>query len=235
MTLVFIHGAGGSGLSFHYQARYFEDSHAIDLPGYPDGKPYTSVESYTEWFRGFVRGRGYKDMVLVGHSMGGAIAQLYAINYAEELKGLVLIGTGARLKVHPNTFKECEEAKKDATKWLSNYEASLWRVAPDLRRMLVEKRAKVGPAVQLNDLLCCDRFDAMGKVREITTPTLVICGVEDVMTPVKYARYLADNIPGARCRIVPEAGHAVMMERPDEVNRVIEEFVVGLSPATGSP
>ncbi len=226
--LIFIHGAGGSISTFHYQTQHFDNADALDLPGHPEGRPCASVEAYMEWVRGYIKGRGYQDVVIVGHSMGGAIAQLYALTYPEELRGLVLLGTGSRLRVHPAFLKDCEEGVKGNTGWLKTFELQLSRVSSDIREMLVQKRIEVGPAVQLNDFLCCDRFDVMHRVQEITLPTLVMCGEEDIMTPAKYARYLADNIPGAQLRTFPEAGHMVMLERPEEVTRAIQEFVDGL-------
>ena len=79
MKLVLIHGAGNSSLSFYYQLRHFRNSKAIDLPGHPAGKPCDTVDGYVEWVRGFVTARRYKDVVLAGHSMGGAIAMQYAL------------------------------------------------------------------------------------------------------------------------------------------------------------
>jgi pimeloyl-ACP methyl ester carboxylesterase len=228
MKLVFVHGSGGSSLSFYYQLRHFRNAKAIDLPGHPRGKPCTSIEGYMEWLRGYIAARRYKDVVLGGHSMGGAIAQLYGLLYPEELRGLILIGTGARLRVHPQYLEECKNAINDNSQWLKNREANLARVAPDVREMLLRRALEIGPAVQLNDLLCCDRFDIMDRVQEIPLPTLVICGTEDVMTPVKYTDYLASKIPNARKTVLEGATHYVLLERPKEVNRAIEEFVRSL-------
>ena len=93
MKLVFLHGAGCSSLSFYYQLRHFRSAKAIDLPGHPDGKPCETIDGYLEWVRGFMKARRYKNVILCGHSMGGAIAMRYAHKYPEELRGLVLLGT----------------------------------------------------------------------------------------------------------------------------------------------
>jgi pimeloyl-ACP methyl ester carboxylesterase len=68
----------------------------------------------------------------------------------------------------------------------------------------------------------------MGRVHQITSPTLVICGTEDDMTPVKFSQYLANKIAGARLAIFEGGSHFVFMEKPEEVNRAIEEFLCGL-------
>ena len=229
MKLIFVHGAGESSLTFYYQLRRFRNAAGIDLPGHPVGKPCQTIEGYTEWVRGYVADRRYKHMVLCGHSMGGAIAQMYALHYPEELKGVVLLGTGARLRVHPDYLKECENRGSDPGAWLENRKADYAEVEPELQRALLERAAEVGPAVKLNDLSCCDAFDVMDRVQEIRLPTLVVCGSQDVMTPVKYTDYLADKIPGSRKAIVEGAGHYALLERHREVNRAIGEFVSALA------
>jgi pimeloyl-ACP methyl ester carboxylesterase len=82
-----------------------------------------------------------------------------------------------------------------------------------------------GPEVRLKDLLACDRFDIMDRLGEIDIPTLVICGTEDIMTPPKYSHFLADNMPKARAIIIPGGSHMVYVEKPEEVNRAIDEFL----------
>ena len=229
MKLICVHGAGGSSLSYYYQERGFRDCEALSLPGHPKGKPASSIEGYMEWVRGYIWGKGYRDVVLVGHSMGGAITQLYALTYPEELKAIILIGTGARLRVDPQYLGECEAAIKDNSQWLKSREAALARVAPEVRSCIVEQARQIGPAVQLNDFLCCDKFDPMERLQEIRLPTLAIGGTEDVMTPVKYIEYLASKIPGARKLIVPGATHHVHLEYPDDVNAAIGDFLNSLA------
>ena len=228
MKLVFVHGAGGSSLSFYYQMRHFRNSKGIDLPGHPVGTPCTSIEGYMEWVRGFIAARRYKDVVLCGHSMGGAITQLYALTYPEELKGIILIGTGSRLKVHPKYLQEALDAQGDSSRWLENRKEKLAKVGPDVQQMLMRKAVDVGPGVEHNDLLCCDKFDVMDRVQQIGLPTQVVCGSEDVMTPCKYSDYLASNINGARRTVLEGATHYVQMERHQEVNGAIDGFLAAL-------
>ena len=81
MKLIFIHGSGAGREVWHYQAKYFLEADAIDLPGHPEGTPCTSVDSYVEWLRTYIHDSGYIDVILAGHSLGGAIGQLYALKY----------------------------------------------------------------------------------------------------------------------------------------------------------
>ncbi|MYC29191.1 MAG: alpha/beta hydrolase [Chloroflexi bacterium] len=228
MKLIYIHGAGSSSLAFYYQLQHFRNSKALDLPGHPVGKPCTSIDSYLEWVRGFTTARRYKNMVICGHSMGGAISMLYALKYPEEIRGIILVGTGARLRVHPDYLQMGREAVENESAWLENQLGYYPGVAPDIVQSLKRRTREVGPAVELNDLMACDSFDVMQEVENISLPTLVICGSEDTMTPVKYADYLSDRIPGARKVIVPGATHFVQLQKSREVNASIEEFLASL-------
>ena len=228
MKLVFLHGAGSSSLSYYYQLRHFRNSKAIDLPGHSTGKACHDIESYLEWVRGFITARRYKDVVLCGHAMGGAITLLYALRYPEELKGIILMGTGARLHVHPDYLDRCREPGPDNSKWLAGYMKSFKHVSPDMHPVLSQRAVELGPEVQLNDLLACDRFDVMDQLGKIYLPTQVLCGSDDVMTPVKYADYLTEHMQNARGTVIPGATHFVQMEEYKKVNEEIEQFMASL-------
>jgi pimeloyl-ACP methyl ester carboxylesterase len=227
MKLLLVPGSGAGANVWYYQCRHFSDCEGISLPGHPDGKPLTSIPAYVEWLHDYIHQKGYKDVILGGHSLGGGIAQLYALNHGNELRGLVLIGTGARLRVRPDILESVRGMIGNDKAWRQYIEST--PVAPDPPLLAIrEMRLKIGPAVLLSDFLCCDRFDIMDGVQEIRVPTLVIVGTEDVMTPVKYGQYLANKIPGSKLVIIQGATHSVATEKPDEVNRAIEEWMEGI-------
>ena len=230
MNIIFVHGSGGCRDIWRYQTDYFASSHAVNLPGHPHGEILESVEGCVDWLRKYIKGRGFRNVVLAGHSFGGAIALMYALRYPEELKGIVIIGSGARLRVHSTFLTPCEEAMKgNLQKWYELVEEMYRSTPEDYKREVVEKQKTIGPAVMLNDFLCCDKFDIMNRVHEIKLPALVICGELDVMTPVKYANYLGDKMANSKVVIVPQAGHFVLAEKPEVVNKAIEDFLTGIS------
>ncbi len=229
MKLLFIPGSGNGGEVWQYQTEYFAESEGISLPGHPEGEPCTSVDDYVEWLRGYVHQRGYQDVILVGHSLGGAIAQLYALRYPDELKALILIGTGARLRVRPDILEGLRQMIGNDDAWRKSLEEGSTVTDPKMRQVMLESAMRIGPAVRLNDFLCCDKFDIMQEVQNIKLPTLVLCGTEDEMTPVKYTRFLAGKIDGASEVIIDGATHAVPREKPGEVNQAIERFLSSLS------
>jgi len=229
MKLLFIPGSGSGKEAWIYQTEYFADSEAIALPGHPEGEPCPSIDEYVEWLRGYIHQQQYQDVVLIGHSLGGAIAQLYGLKYGDEVKALVLMGTGARLRVRPDILASVEGMIGDEAAWRDYVEDSYSLAEPRIRQVAIEARIRIGPAVLLNDFLCCDKFDIMDRVQEIKVPILVLCGSEDEMTPVKYTKYLADKIEGAREVVINGATHSVAREKPEEVNQAIENFLASLN------
>jgi len=228
VKLLFIPGSGAGREVWLYQTRYFTGSEVIVFPGRPEGSPCPSVEEYVEWLRGYILRQQYQDVVLVGHSLGGAIAQLYGLEHGDELNALVLIGTGARLKVLPALLTTLREMIGNSVAWRKYVENLCARVASDVRQEVIESRVQIGPEVALNDFLCCDRFDTMDRVHHIKLPTLVICGSDDIRTPIKYAHYLTGQISGAREVIISGAQHWVQLEKPNEVNRAMADFLASL-------
>ena len=229
MKLLFIPGSGSGKEAWIYQTEYFTDAEAIALPGHPEGESCPSVDEYVEWLRDYIHQQGYQDVVLIGHSLGGAIAQLYGLKYSDEVKALVLSGTGARLRVRPDILESIKGMIGDEAAWKKYLEDSYGEAEPKFRKAAMESRMRIGPAVFLNDFLCCDKFDIMAQLQNIKIPTLVICGSEDVMTPVKYAKYLTNNIEGAQEVIIDGGTHSVMREKSREYNQAIENFLAGLS------
>lgn len=230
MSIIFVHGSGGYGGIWRYQTDYFPGSHAVNLPGHPHGQALESVEQCVEWLKKYVKGREFRDVVLAGHSFGGAIALMYALKYPDELRAIIIIGSGARLRVNPTFLAPCEEAVKGNPHQWHELVGEMYRSTPeDYKREVVEKQKAIGPAVMLNDFLCCDKFDIMDRVHEIKLPALVICGELDVMTPAKYANYLGAKIGNSKVVIVPGAGHFVLAEKPEVVNKAIEDFLEGIA------
>ncbi len=228
MKLLFIPGSGAGGEVWQYQTEYFADSEGIFLPGHPEGEPCTSIDDYVEWLRDYIHQQGYQDVVLAGHSLGGGIAQLYGVKYPDELKALILIGTGARLRVRPDILDGLRNMIGNQDAWRKNI-GDPSSLADPILRQAAEAKLRIGPAVQLNDMLCCDKFDIMPEIQNIKLPTLVLCGTEDEMTPVKYTKYLADHIAGATEVIIDGATHMVFIEKPQEVNQAIEKFLATLN------
>ncbi|HHE42081.1 MAG TPA: alpha/beta hydrolase [Dehalococcoidia bacterium] len=244
MELVLVHGSGNTGTVWRHQTEHFPEADAPNLPGHlAPGSACTSVDDYARWLHSWVEAAGYSRPVIGGHSLGGAIALQYALDYPQDLGGLLLFGTGAKLRVAPHVLEALEKGTAEPGAWLRDFvEPQLRRVVGvfgdwgvryshierELREQLVEEIREVGAAVQLNDFLCCDRFNVMERLHEISAPTLVLSGSEDILTPPKYGTYLAQHIPGARQLLIEGGTHYFFAEKPEETNRAIEDFLCAL-------
>jgi len=227
-SLVFIHGAGGSRTSWRLQGDYFRRAFNViimELPGHgaAQGQGAQEVKGYTLWIKSALDALKVLRPFVIGHSMGGAIAMDLAVRFPALPKGLVLASTGARLRTLPDILDGIEKAFPETVELLC--ERSFAQDAPEeLRRFAVTEMMKNSSRVLHGDFTACDRFDIMDQVQAIGNSTLVICGDQDVLTPIKYSRFLADKIAGARLEIVEKAGHRVMLEQPEEFNKKIEAF-----------
>ena len=228
MQLIFIHGSGGCKESWKFQTEYFQGSEAINLPGHPDGELCPTIEAYAEWVHGYVQEKGYSDVVMVGHSLGGGIALQYALDYPSDIKGIVLMGSGARLRVHPMFLEGLEKAIQDPEGAEMPLDQTYDLINPELAEVLKKRSAENGLVSTLNDLKACDRFDVMERLGEIKVPILAVAGDQDVMTPPKYSQFLADKVPGTKAVIIPGGTHMAYAEKPDEANQAIEEFIKGI-------
>ena len=138
------------------------------------------------------------------------------------------MGAGHGCGSTPDYLAEDQEGIRDPGPWNKVAFEEQSDYAPELRKLMAERRVEVGPAVAYNDMTACDQFDIMDRVGEIKLPTLAIVGTEDEMTPPLYSTYLEKNLDDCRTVIIEGATHSVMLERPEEVNSAIEEFVSGL-------
>jgi len=228
MKLMFIHGSGGCKESWKFQTDYFQGSEAINLPGHPDGELCPTIEGYAKWFHGYIQEKEYRDVVIAGHSLGGGIALQYALDHAADLKGIVLMGSGARLRVHPMFLEALETVIQNPDAAQNPFDDTYQLIDSELAAVMKKRSEENGPKSFLNDLKACDQFDVMERLGEIKVPILAVCGDQDVMTPPKYSNFLADKVPGTRAVIIPGGTHMAYAEKPNEANTAIEDFIKGL-------
>lgn len=229
--LLLIHGAGGTHMHWPAALRRLPERnvYALDLPGHgkSTGPGRDSIAAYRDVVYGFVQALGLERVVLAGHSMGGAVVQEFALHYPGRLAGIVLVGTGARLRVAPAILDGIRSDFPATARAIAD-----WVYAPDtpaqLKRLYVQSVLQNDPQVLYDDFYACDQFDRRADVARIETPALVLCGVADAMTPPKFSEYLAQSLPHARLALIPNAGHMVALEASEEAAAAVEGFLRSL-------
>jgi pimeloyl-ACP methyl ester carboxylesterase len=233
MPVIFIHGSGSNHAIWLPQVRALApiaQPVAVDLPGHgrSDLPGRNSVEGYGDFILGLLDILQFDRAVIVGHSLGGAIAQTIALSHPDRVAGLGLVGTGARLRVLSTILDGFLKDFENIAPFIVE-NAYAPNLSDDMRVRAIAELRVCDPRVTHDDYAACNVFDVMTRLGEIRTPTIVICGKQDRMTPPKYSEFLVSKIPGAQLVLVNNAGHCVMIEQPDAVSRALFEFVKKIS------
>ncbi|MHA2140029.1 MAG: alpha/beta fold hydrolase [Candidatus Thorarchaeota archaeon] len=225
--IIMVHGAGGSSATWYMQIKHLSNRlHmiGIDLNGHgktPDRKEINLTQGYLKDIDAIVT--QFEKPVLCGHSMGGALTQLYALEKPDNLAGIILVGTGARLRVNLMIFNLIEN---DFDGYVNAVGEIMFHGDADetLREASRVEVRKCPASITYRDYTLCNEFDIMDGVADINLPALVIVGDSDALTPVKYSQYLADKIEGSEMHIIPNAGHSVMLEQWESFNDVVANW-----------
>jgi pimeloyl-ACP methyl ester carboxylesterase len=238
-TLVLIHGGGNDHSAWGLQTRYF--SHhgynvlVPDLPGHgrSGGTTPTTIADFAAWLWRFADAADVEAAHLTGHSMGSLIALAAAGQAPSRAASLTLIGPSDHMQVHPDLLTAA--AANDPVAWEMITDWGFGKTAhrgghqaPGLwlrgggRALLASCPADVLGS----DLAACnDWTGALGAASKVTCPTLFVMGTGDRMTPVGASQGLRAAITGARAEILPDTGHMIMVERPNETINIISDFL----------
>ncbi len=197
------------------------ERYAINLPGRADtdGPALVSVAEMEAFVSRFIDAEVEGDYLLVGHSLGGGVAIEHALSCASEhLKGIVLLATGARLRVHPMILQLFEQAVKSGAS-ISPLPPGLYEQGTDPRLVAAASKARELTPIETGhaDWRACDSFNRMEDVAKIRVPALIVTGSNDALTPVKYGQYLGAQIPHNKLYILDGAGHMLLTERAAEL------------------
>jgi pimeloyl-ACP methyl ester carboxylesterase len=236
--VVLLHEAGGDYLSWPPEFRRLQDHRVftLDLPGHgrTEGPGRQSVDDYARSVVDFVDAIGLSRSVFIGQTMGGAIALSLALNFPDRVAGIGLISTGPRLPV-PSSVLENAAALSTlplAIKILLEMTFSP-QASVSLKESVAKRMAATRQTLLLGDLLACDQFDVTGRLDTIRTPTLVVHGTEDKLAPPRFSETLASQIPGAALQTVDGAGHALVLEQPRRLVKLIGIFLATIPYSPG--
>lgn len=231
--LLLIHGAGGSSAHFQPLLGLLGGAMravALDLPGHgrspaltPPPSPAMLLELYRDAAAALAEKLGLGRFVVAGHSMGGAIAQLLALEYPERVAGVVLMATAARLKVAPPLISAIRDNFNSLPEMMAAVGYSP-ATGADRARSLASAQIQAPQEVVLADFRACARFDIrrdVGRLNQAPFPTTIISAADDMLTPPKLQAQLGELIPRAGLVTIPRAGHFCFAERPDAVAEAI--------------
>ncbi|MFT4584725.1 MAG: pimeloyl-ACP methyl ester carboxylesterase [Gammaproteobacteria bacterium] len=229
--VIYVHGTGCNARVFKSHLTKLSIGHeivALDLPGHgkSSGSGFRSAVDHAFYVGALVEHLGWDSCIVAGHSLGGGIALASAVYFPKIVSGLILIDTGARLRVSP---KVIEFARRNALRGGSTDIDSRFGYARSTPQSIVDSvnaiNAGCDVKVIYKDWIADDSFDFMNRLRDIEVPALAICGEEDPLTPLKYHEYLRDNLAHCDLVTIRGAGHWPFVEQPLEFNEAVLKFL----------
>jgi pimeloyl-ACP methyl ester carboxylesterase len=259
--LLLIHGLGGNWTAWLENIPALARRHrviAVDLPGFGGSAPSAegiSIPGYSRALARLLEELGLEQAMVVGNSLGGWVAADLALRVPERVRALVLVDAAgivptpwerrkalaimegaARMAPYAPRFRSAVASRRRLRAWALRYTvARPADLAADLVYMALPAAPDPGfrPA-----LVACERSwsDAWcDMLTEIACPTLIVWGGRDSLLPLRHAREYARRIVGSRLNVIADAGHLPMIERPQDFNRLVLEFLddVGEPPLPG--
>ena len=229
--LLYLHGAGSNGHFGHRLLDILSAKHSplsLDYPGHgrsSSTESLKSVTAYSDCVYAFWKKLGVRPAVLIGHSMGGAIAMDLALRHADMVDGLILTCTAAKFNIPEERLNTWKQVMQGRLSQPFTKEAC----SPATPMSIVQEgwmeQIKTDPRVRYFDLVACQQVDLTSRLGEIRKPTLVLAGQDDTTTPVAQSELLRDRIAGAKLTVVPQAGHWLPLEKPQEACDAIVAFL----------
>ncbi len=233
--VLYVHGTGCNTRVWTQHMAAIADVHtpvAIDLPGHGQsgGNGFRGMADHAYVVVELAAALGWDQFVIAGHSMGGGIALSAALYNPDRISAMMLIDTGARLRVAPSIIEAAYRVAKTGRRGPPDRTWGYARSTPQsVVDAIYEMTSDTRLEVTHKDWICDDTFDVMRRVKEISIPTLAICGDEDNLTPVKYHEYLRDHMPNCKLEVIERAGHWTYIEQPEAFNCAVRSFLDSLS------
>ncbi|MEU9115094.1 alpha/beta hydrolase [Streptomyces sp. NPDC048483] len=246
-TLVLIHGHPFNRSMWRPQIDYFRAAGwrviAPDLRGYgesPATPGTTRLETFVRDVAGLLDDLEVERFVLGGLSMGGQIVMEFHRQFPDRIRALLLADTFTAADTDEGRAVRRTTADRLLREGMGGYAHEVLpkmvsprniEALPDVARhvlAMMQSTSPEGAAAALRGR--AERRDYTELLPDIEVPTLVVVGEEDEFTPVSDARIIADRVPDATLKVIAQAAHMPNLERPDEFNAALQEFLEALPP-----
>jgi pimeloyl-ACP methyl ester carboxylesterase len=241
VPLVLVHGVGNRLDAWDGVAARLSDRFRLvryDLRGHgesdkPPG-PYR-IEDFAEDLRGLIDGLGLERVHLAGFSLGGLVAQAFALSYPKRLNRLALISTVAgRTEAESARVLERlslvdggipgDHFRRSLDRWFTD---EFRQAHPELIEQYAQRNQANDPASYAAAYRVLATTDLADRLPEITAPTLVMTGEHDQGSNPRMARLMHERIAGSQLHILPRLRHSILIEAPDQVSAILGDFFMG--------
>ena len=207
---------------------------ALDLPNFGDSGPLgrdISIGAYADVLQAFVAALGLSTFALMGHSLGGGVAQVYAARQPDTLLGLVLVAAaGPRGLVTPEEHYMGLEMLKDNPDLMAGaLEPTMPTGKPSYFDDIVEDAQKMVPDAFSSNARALAHYNVASALQAVTCPILVVRGEHDYLVSAETAQETAAVFGAARLELWDDIGHSPQIEDAERFNHLLAEFLGGLA------
>lgn len=245
-TVIFLHGSGFDHTVWSLQSRFFAfRNYAVlvpDLPGHTnsEGPPLASIEEMADWLNDVVETLDAKDVSLVAHSQGSLIALELASRFPGRLRSVSFIASGLATPVNDYLLNAAREDPEAAIAMMLSWgfgPAGHMHQGPIPGNSMVAAGRKVMrrnvPDALATDLKACNTYtNGKTAAAQVSGPIQVIVGGKDRMAPRKATIELTEHLADPEVTLIPESGHIIPQEVPNQCRALLKAFIFSNNPAT---
>jgi len=237
IPLVLVHGFLGSSDMWNPQINFFKNNFRViapALPGFGNSSSIDScdsIECMAKKILNLLEKKEIKKFNLLGHSMGGMIVQEIAKIAGEKILKLICYGTGPRGNI-PGRFETIDQSRRKLK--INGLESTASRIAKTwfikgnkAKYFYLCKEAGKQTSIEAadNGLVAMKNWNGVENLKNIKSETLIIWGDQDKAYNLNQVKTLNNNIPNSDLKIIKGCSHNVHLEKPDEFNTVVDEFL----------
>lgn len=232
-VLLLLHGLFGALSNFKGIIEAFSDDYNVVVPMLPMFEmpmDKVSVEGLVEFVDSFVEYKGYKKVNVLGNSLGGHIAQVFALKRPDLINSMILTGSSGLFE---NAMGSSFPKRGDYDYIKTKTESTFYNPEIASKELVDEVFDIVNDRTKAIRILymakSAIRSNLEEEIKEIKAPTMLIWGKQDSITPPFVGEKFDELIPNSTLKFVDQCGHAPMMEKPAEFNQILKDFLVNLN------
>ncbi len=228
-VLLLLHGLFGALSNFKHIQENFNDKYNVVIPLLPIMElplKNLSINSLVSYVEEFIDFKGYKKVNVLGNSLGGHIAQLFALKRPEKVKSLILTGSSGLFEsAMGKTFPKRGDYDFIRTKTESTFydpKTATKELVDEVYDIVNDRSKGIRIVVTAKSAI---RNNLENSISKIKAPSLLIWGKQDKVTPPFVGEKFDELLPNSHLEIIDQCGHAPMMERPKEFNTILDKFL----------
>jgi len=228
-TLLLLHGLFGALSNFAGIINHFSDRYNVVVPMFPIYEMpifEVSVVGLVDFVTRFVDYKGYDHVHLLGNSLGGHVAQLYALAHPEKVASITLTGSSGLFESAFGTAfpkrGDYEYIKSKTGDTFYDPTVASKELVDEVFGIVNDRNKAIRVVATAKSAV---RHNLADKLHNIKAPTLLVWGNQDTVTPPFVAEKFHELIPNSQLHFIDKCGHAPMMEKPDDFNRILGEFL----------